>query len=234
MPTPFQKYLSGLSALLFPSICKGCGEGLGTTRSVLCRACEAGLPRTYFEDLKGNPVEQVFWGRTKLDYATALFFYRKAELLQTLIHHLKYKRGTETGTYLGKMAGKTLVKLPLIQWTDLMVPVPLHPKKQRVRGYNQAAVIAGGIQSETGLPVSVNDVIRSFHSDTQTRRTRYERWQNVEGIFKVINPEPLQNKNILILDDIVTTGATIEALCMALNEVPGVKLSVLTIGFATS
>jgi ComF family protein len=233
MPYPLQKYISGLSALLFPVICKGCGETLNASRPVLCRACESNLPRTYFEDISTNPVVHTFWGRVKLEYATSMFYYRKAELLQSLIHHLKYKRGKETGIYLGSLTGKLLNKSTMMESSDLILPVPLHVRKQKTRGYNQAALLAEGIRSVTQLPVLSNAVIRSVHSRTQTRRSRYERWQNVEGIFNVVWPDLLENKHVLIVDDILTTGATIEAMCQALSKVPGIKISVLTLGYAS-
>jgi len=232
MPDPLRKYLQGLSALVFPEICKGCGESPGSGRTALCRKCESEMPRTWFEKVPGNPVEQMFWGRAKVEFASSLFFYRKGELLQQLIHQLKYKRDRNAGTYLGQMAGRALLKENLAEKIDCIVPVPLHPKKQRIRGYNQSDVIAGGISEITKVPVNSDSVIRTVHSASQTRRGRYERWQNVEGIFKVVHPYLFQNKHLLILDDVVTTGATIEALCAAFSEVEKVRLSVLTIGIA--
>ncbi|MFW6043347.1 MAG: ComF family protein [Marinilabiliaceae bacterium] len=232
MPNPFQKFIAGFSALLFPVICKGCGETAPVSGQVLCRSCEAGLPRTRFEKDAGNPVVQMFWGRTRLEFATSVFYYRKGELLQALIHQLKYKGSRETGTYLGEVAGKILNSTGLSKEADIMVPVPLHPRKEKTRGYNQSAILAGGISNVTGLPVLADAVTRTVHSDSQTRRGRYERWENVEGIFKVLHPDLLRDKHVLVLDDVVTTGATLEALCQELHKVPGIRLSVLTIGFA--
>jgi len=232
MPNHFKKYLSGLSALVFPSLCKGCGSSLGTKQKALCRVCESGLPRTYFEKVPKNPVEQVFWGRTRLEFATSIFFYRKGELLQTLIHQLKYKGSKNNGTYLGSLAGKVIAKESLPQEFDLLLPVPLHYQKQKIRGYNQSEIICEGINEVTQIPIDKASVIRTIHSDSQTRRSRYERWENVEGIFKVIHPHRIENKHLLLVDDVVTTGSTIEALYMALKKVPNVRVSVLSIGLA--
>ncbi|PWD99508.1 ComF family protein [Marinilabilia rubra] len=233
MPVQIKKYLSGFSALIFPSLCKGCGTSLGTPQKALCRACESSLPRTYFEKVPKNPVEQVFWGRTRLELATSIFFYRKGELLQSLIHQLKYRGIKSNGTYLGSIAGKVLVKESLQQKFDLLLPVPLHYRKQKKRGYNQSEIICEGINSVTHIPIDKTSVIRTVHSDSQTRRSRYERWENVEGIFRVIHPEHLENKHILLVDDVVTTGSTIEALYIALKKVQNVKVSVLSIGLAS-
>ncbi|MFO8001852.1 MAG: ComF family protein [Marinilabilia sp.] len=232
MPSLLRKHISGLSALFFPVVCKGCGETLSHSQNVLCRACESELPRTRYEKMPVNPVVQMFWGRARLEYASALFYYRKGERLQNLIHQLKYKGAKEIGTYLGQLGGKILNEAEIPISPDAIVPVPLHPRKQAIRGYNQTSLIAEGMHSVSGIPVMHDAVIRTKHSGSQTRRGRYERWENVEGIFKVLFPELLRNKHLLILDDVVTTGATLEALCHALDEIPDIKRSVLTIGCA--
>lgn len=232
MPDLFKKYLSGIAALVFPEICRGCGEWPGIGRTELCRRCESELPRTWFEKVPGNPVEQIFWGRANVEFATSLFFYRKGEMLQQIIHRLKYKRDKNAGIYLGRLAGRVLLKEALSEKIDCILPVPLHHKKQRIRGYNQSQIIARGIHEITKHPVNSESIIRTVHSESQTRRGRYERWQNVEGIFKVLQPHLFQNKHVLILDDVITTGATIEALCAAFSNVSGVRISVLTIGIA--
>jgi ComF family protein len=232
MPDLFKKYLSGIAALVFPEICRGCGEWPGVGRTALCRSCESKMPRTWFEKVPGNPTEQIFWGRAKIEFASSLYFYRKGELLQQIIHQLKYKSDKKAGVYLGRLAGRFLVKEALAGEIDCIVPVPLHPKKQRLRGYNQSEIIARGIGEITRLPVNTESVIRTVHSASQTRRGRYERWQNVEGIFKVLHPHLFQNKHVLVLDDVITTGATIEALCTAFAQVTDVRISVLTIGIA--
>ena len=232
MPNPFKKLIAGFSALLFPVICKGCGKTAPSSGQILCRLCEAHLPRTRFEKDAGNPVVQMFWGRAILEFAFSVFYYRKGELLQELIHQLKYKGSRETGTYLGEVTGKILNSTGLSKDPDVIVPVPLHPRKEKIRGYNQAAILAGGISSVTGLPVVANSVTRTVHSGSQTRRGRYERWENVEGIFKVLHPDLFRDKHVLILDDVVTTGATLEALCQELHKIPRIRITVLTIGFA--
>jgi len=225
-------YLSGFWALLFPSICKGCGTVLGSTREVICRSCESKLPKTNFCDTSDNPVAQMFWGRVPLENAASLYYYRKGELLQKLIHHLKYHGGKETGLYLGRLAGKILIRTNMIVGIDALVPVPLHTRKQRIRGYNQSELLAQGISDIIQVKIEKETVIRTIHSESQTRLKRFARWQNVKNIFKVIDHERLRNKHILVLDDVVTTGSTIEALCNTLYEVPGIKISVLTIGYS--
>lgn len=229
---PLVRYLSGLTSLFFPVICKGCGKILESSRTVICGRCEMELPRTNFLKLNDNPVAQMFWGRIKLEYAASLFYYRKAELLQKLIHHLKYQGGKETGLYLGRIAGKMLKQTEMGSKINAIVPIPLHYRKQRIRGFNQTELIAQGIQEILFIPVINNAVVRAIFNESQTRRGRHERWQNVKGIFKMIDSVSLRHKHILVLDDVVTTGATIEAFCQTVQNVPGIKLSVLTIGYA--
>ena len=233
MPYKLKKYFSGLSALVFPSLCKGCGTSLGTSQKALCRTCESNLPKTYFEKVPGNPVEQLFWGRAHLEFANSLFFYRKGELLQKLIHELKYKNGRSNGKYLGNLAAKTLLKESLHHKFDLIMPVPLHPEKQKIRGYNQSEIIGEAISSLMQIPMDATSVIRTVHSGSQTSRSRYERWENVEGVFKVIQPETIENKHLLVIDDVITTGSTIEALYSAIKQVPNVQVSVVSIGLAS-
>jgi ComF family protein len=190
------------------------------------------LPKTNFEQIYDNPVEQMFWGRVKLEFATSLFFYRKGELLQKLIHQLKYKQERAVGIYLGRLAGQMLLKEELCRKFDVIVPVPLHLHKQKIRGFNQSAVIAEGINAITQIPVDPDAIIRTVYTDSQTKRGRYDRWKNVQGIFKVIHPSLLENKRLLVVDDVITTGATLEALCSSLNSIPGIRISVLSIGLA--
>ncbi len=199
---------------------------------VLCRRCRSRLPRTGFEQSLTNPVMQTFWGRVPLEFAASLFYYRKGELLQALIHQLKYKRCQENGVFLGALAGQILKSPSRYSSIDAIVPVPLHPRKEKLRGYNQCSLLAEGISSVTGWPRLDHSVERLKHTPSQTRRGRFERWQNVEGIFGVVSPFELEGKHVLVVDDVVTTGSTLEACCHALLQVPGVRVSVLTIGYA--
>lgn len=227
-----KKSFSGLISLMFPLLCQGCGASLASPSAVLCSRCKTSLPRTGFEQSTNNPVMQTFWGRVPLEFASSLFYYRKGELLAELIHQLKYKRHRENGLFLGAFAGNLLKSSLLYQDIDGVVPVPLHPRKERLRGYNQCTLLANGLCSATGWPLFHQEVLRLKHTQSQTKRGRYERWKNVEGIFGVARYSVLSGKHLLVLDDVVTTGSTLEACCHALLQVPGVRVSVLTIGYA--
>ncbi len=175
---------------------------------------------------------QIFWGRLPLHSATSFLFFNKGGNVQHLIHRLKYKRKPEVGIYLGRLMGFQLMDSPLFAEVDLIIPVPLHPKKERIRGYNQSEIIGKGLEQSMKAVLSTGNLIRSVHTSSQTKKSRYGRWENVKGIFEVKNPEILKGKHLLLVDDVITTGATLESCANTLLEVPGIKLSVASLAYA--
>lgn len=226
-------WLRGFSELFFPRNCKGCSSSLLHNETYLCRRCISNLPRTGFETWNENPVFQTFWGRAPIEFASSIYYYRKGELIQQLIHSLKYRNNREAGLFLGRIAGRQLIKSKLYLKPDYIVPVPLHPKKLRTRGYNQSELIASGLSETLGVPVSNELMMKTKHTASQTRKSHYERWENVDGIFKTREQQAFENTHILLIDDVITTGATLEACCNALLTTPGVRVSILTIGYAS-
>ena len=227
-------YINGFWALLFPDICKKCGHQLFGKEEFLCRKCISNLPKTGFEKINNNPVSQSFWGKVQVVHAFAVFYFRKDETLRKLLHLLKYKRNSKVGLFLGKLAGKIVADKLKELSVDYLVPVPLHPKRLKTRGYNQCELIANGISETTNIPVMTNVLIRDIYNVSQTKKGRFERWENVEGIFKLTNPELFENKHILIIDDIITTGSTLEACCNTLLAAKNVKISIMTIGYSSN
>jgi ComF family protein len=199
---------------------------------VLCTSCVYHLPRTNYWKEQGNPVEQIFWGRVRLEHACAFFFFSKGSRYRKLLHQLKYHGKKEIGVELGRRFGLELKEATLYQTVDCVVPVPLHPKKQRKRGYNQSEQIAAGITGITGWALDTESVIRNHYTDTQTRKSRMDRWENVSDVFTVRYPERLRGKHVLLIDDVVTTGATIEACTTRLLEIEGCRVSVATLAYA--
>ena len=173
----------------------------------------------------------MFWGRVHIQYATAFLFFQKGGQVQTMLHKLKYKNQKEIGIGIGKLIGLELKNTQLSE-IDLIVPVPLHKSKYRKRGYNQSELIAIGLAESMGKPVETKILYRAIANPTQTRKHRYERWTNVEGIFAIKNSERIVNKHILLVDDIITTGATIEASASALLNIENVKVSIFAIAKA--
>jgi len=167
-----------------------------------------------------------------IEKAAAFSFYNKGSRIRSLIHNLKYKGIKEIGYELGRIYGLSLKSSGFTENIDLIIPVPLHPSKKRIRGFNQSDSISSGIADATGLPVNASSLARTAVSATQTKRSRYERWTNVEGIFRVTDPEIIRGRHILLVDDVITTGATIESCANELLKVEGVKVSVVALAFA--
>jgi ComF family protein len=226
-----QNTLQDFSRLLFPHFCLGCGTELKDRSDVICYRCQLTLPFTNFFLLKNNPVEKSFYGRLNIEAAGASFYFTKDSLMQILVAELKYKQNSAAGFYLGRMMGYQLLASVRFNSIDSIIPMPLHPRKEKLRSYNQATLIAMGIQSVWNKPIIENAVIRNTFSMSQTLQDRIHRWENMEGIFSVKNQEMIQEKHLLLVDDVTTTGASLEALGSALQVVKGVKLSVATAAY---
>ncbi|MBI5009141.1 MAG: ComF family protein [Bacteroidia bacterium] len=219
-------------SLLFPRICYGCGNHLLRNENIICTECYVVIPRTDYHLRRDNPVEQLFWGRCKIETAAAFSYYNKGSRIRNLIHNLKYRGIKEIGFELGRIYGLSLKSSGFTETIDIVLPVPLHPAKQRSRGFNQSELIANGISDATGIPVNKSAVVRIVSSSTQTKRSRYERWENVEGIFGIADTESIRGKHILLIDDVITTGSTMESCINEILKTEGVKVSVVAIAYA--
>lgn len=218
--------------LLFPHICAGCGSDLLSRESVLCMRCMHALPETNFERYAGNPVEKIFWGRLPLYSATARFYFNRESLVQQLMHLFKYKGNKDLGLQLGKLMGEQLKSNRRFE-ADALVPLPLFPAKEKRRGYNQSAVLCEGISQITGIPVLNNVITRPQHTETQTKKGRIGRWKNIEGKFLLQQPELVANRRILLVDDVITTGATLESCGSELLKAGNISLAVAALCFAS-
>jgi ComF family protein len=221
-------------SLLFPRLCYACGNHLLRNENLICTECYVVIPRTNYHKEDTNPVAQLFWGRCMIEKAAAFSFYNKGSRIRNLIHNLKYKGIKEIGYELGRVYGLSLKSSGFTADIDLIIPVPLHPTKKRIRGFNQSDTISMGIADVTGLPVDTISLARITVSATQTKRSRYERWTNVEGIFRVTDPEIIMGKHVLLVDDVITTGSTIESCANELLKVEGVRVSVVALAFAVN
>lgn len=228
-----QKLFSGLVHLFFPHICPGCGSDTLQTNELICFRCFSELPFTKFESIRNNKTEQIFFGRVDVQKGMSLLYFSKDSLVQNLLHALKYNGHRELGTYLGRLMGQSIKNSSAFQNIDVIVPLPLFKEKEKKRGYNQSTILCEGIALETGIPVTADTVIRTIHTETQTKKHRRERWQNVEGIFEVKNRHAMGGKNILLVDDVITTGATLEACATVLLGIPGSTVSIATLAIAT-
>jgi ComF family protein len=218
--------------LAFPHICEGCGSDLPGRDQLLCLGCLGSLPETNFHLHPNNPVEKIFWGRLPVTFATSQFYFSEGSLIQRLMHAFKYRQNQELGFYLGQYMGHRLVASNRFLQVDALVPLPLHPAKERKRGYNQAAVLCDGIASVLDRPVLNNLVKRRMETESQTKKGRIERWQNMEGKFELMNPLHAKDLHLLLVDDVITTGATLEACGTALLGGAS-QLSIATLCFSS-
>lgn len=217
--------------LFFPHVCEGCGTDTLSHDSLLCASCYMQLPETGFIKDKDNPVEQKFYGLVNIQAAGAGFYFTKEGMLQQLIKQHKYHNNKAIGNYLGRQLGNQLLLTDRFNAVDVIVPLPLNPKREKKRGYNQAAVIANGIGEVWEKPVHINAVTRSVFTDTQTHKDRITRWQSMRNVFSVTDEAALRDKNILLIDDIITTGATVAACGEKILAVNNTKLFIASVAF---
>lgn len=227
-----QTYLADFVALLFPRLCPACGESLVASEHVICTECRFNLPLTNFHLQPDNIVARQFWGKVKLEAAYTLYYFAKGGKVQNLVHHFKYRGMPQIGVLLGNIAGAQLAKNDIFKTVDVIIPVPLHKKRLKQRGYNQSACFAKGIAEKLAAIVDENSLARIRATETQTHRSRFSRFENMQEVFGVTEPERLINKHVLLVDDIITTGSTLEACAVQLLKIEGLKLSIATIAYA--
>jgi ComF family protein len=218
--------------LAFPHVCEGCGNDILDADQLLCLRCLSSLPQTNFHLHSSNPIEKLFWGRMAVTNASAQYYFTKESMMQHLMHQFKYNGNKEVGLYLGKLMGNSLVESNRFSFVDVLIPLPLFPAKEHKRGYNQATLLCEGIASVLSKPILKDLVIRTTHTETQTKKSRVERWQNIEGKFELKNSTAIEGKHILLVDDVITTGATLEACGSELLKAQNVQLSIATLCFS--
>ena len=225
------QFLKSIFYLFFPKECICCDEQLVKNEVDICLKCRFELPITDFTNAIDNKVEQAFYGRVAIEYATALLFYRRKGMSQKLIYQLKYKGKQDIGNFLGKWLGHELSESERFPVVDYIVPVPLHPKKLKKRGYNQLSTFGKSISEVLKIPFIENVLVKKSISSTQTLKGRIDRWKNVNEIFYLIDRNVFKNKHILLIDDVITTGATLEACALELSKTKNIKISIATMTF---
>jgi ComF family protein len=225
-------WLKDFISLIYPHLCGSCGKTLYRHENCICSFCKVSFPKTNYHKDSDNPIAKMFWGRIEVHSAAAYCYFRKGDKIQHIMHELKYKGNAQVGVEMGKLYGLDLTQAELYQGADYLVPVPLHANRQRKRGYNQAEVIADGMSETMGIPVDIRTLIRGTANETQTKKTHYERWKNVDSIFQITDFEKFKNKHVIVVDDVITTGSTMEACIQSLLVVDGIKVSVVTLACA--
>lgn len=229
--TLVKNWANGLMQLFFPHTCAACGSDVLNEETALCMQCLHQLPVTNFNQHANNPVEKIFWGKLSITAATSYCHFTKQSLIQNILHQAKYKNNQQAAIFMGNLLGNSLVQSNRFNTIDVIVPLPLFAGRLKKRGYNQATLISRGIAAQTGKPIIETAVTRLSATETQTHKNRVERWQNMQGRFMVTNAAVLENKHILLVDDVVTTGATLEACGQELLTIKGAQLSIATIAY---
>ncbi len=223
---------SNLIYLVYPNSCLICSESLSASEDHLCLECRYKLPKTNFHLQPENPVEKRFWGKVHIERASSFLYFQKGSSVQTILHHLKYKGEKEVGFTLGKLFASELQSSSFIVGIDVIVPVPLHANRVKMRGYNQSEWIAKGLSEILEKPLENKVLVRAVENPTQTKKSVYERWENTANIFSITNKSVFENKHILLVDDVLTTGSTLEACAQAIFQTTNAKISIVTLAFA--
>ncbi|RUA06511.1 MAG: ComF family protein [Flavobacteriia bacterium] len=223
--------IKNLVHIFFPERCVICERQLLKSEKTLCVVCRHELPLTGFTNESDNEMERSFTGRSRILAATALLYFYKKGSVQTLIHELKYRGHQEIGTFLGKWLGEEIRSSKRFKVPEMIVPVPLHPKKLKKRTYNQVAEFGKSLSETLNIPFVESVLKRNIYTETQTYKHRIDRFQNTKNIFEVNDLRTCQGKHILLIDDVQTTGATLEACCNELQKIPGIKISIATMAY---
>ena len=221
-----------LLSVIFPDLCAACGERIYRNENQICLSCLTKLPLTHFHKDLENPVNKIFWGRVNIEFASAFLFFSVKGIVQHMIHQLKYKGNKDIGIFLGNLYGNILKNEAIFCNIDYIVPVPLHPDKLKKRGYNQSEMIAAGLSQSMKKPIDTTSFSRSVYTESQTKKGRYKRWENVDSIFKLSTEGVFEGRHILLVDDVITTGATIEACAQEILKEKGAKVTVVALACA--
>ena len=229
--TKAQELLHDFTSLFFPNICMACMHNAPVHDEYLCMECKINLPTTDFHLFEENIFTNRLWGRFPLQSGTAQLLMIKGGLAENIIYNIKYRNATQLAINLGEKYGRKLVKAPLYKDVDVIVPVPIHASKMRTRGYNQSAMFGSGLSESMNIPLVENVLIKKRKTKSQTKKSRLNRLLSVQNEYVIKKPERLIGKHILLVDDVLTTGATIESCALELLKVEGVRLSLATIAF---
>jgi competence protein ComFC len=224
-------FLKDLFYLFYPSICSNCSEQLLQNENVICTFCRHDLPLTNFTSYTKNKVSAIFFGRVTIEKAYSLLLFRKEGITKNLIHDLKYKGNEAVGIFFGNWLGEILMKNKEFSTVDLIVPVPIHLKRKKIRGYNQVTKFGERLSTYLNIPFIEDVLVRQSSTKTQTLKARFERFNDLETKFLVNNTTQFKGKHLLIIDDVITTGATLEACASALLKTPNIKISILTMAY---
>jgi len=218
--------------LFFPQLCEACSSALYEGEEMVCLRCRTKLPTTKHAEHPENMVERLFWGRVPIEKGAAVYFYNKGARIQVLLHALKYRNRSDLGVLMGKWMYEEVKLGGWLNDVDCLVPVPIHPKKKKIRGYNQAAILARGFAESSAIPLYEEALMKREHTGSQTKLSRIARWENAQESFAMNDLELVKGKHVLLIDDVITTGATLEACANVLAKEGQCRVSVVSVACA--
>lgn len=222
------KILNDVNNILLPTVCFGCNARLYRGEKTICTVCRNQLPLTDYNYNEENPVDRIFYGRVNIKKANSFLFFTKNGIVKNIIHHLKYKNQEQIGVFLGDWFGEIIKKEGGLNAIDIVIPVPLHKKRLKKRGYNQVALFGQQLAYHLDADYVENILVKTANTKTQTKKNRFYRWQQNQNLFVLSDNNFLKNKNVLLIDDVITTGATIEACAIAIHSTENVNLFIAT------
>lgn len=226
--------LKNLIKLFYPDVCLGCSKLLSDNENLICIVCRHELPLTNHLVNSRNEAMRKFDGKIPVEHASSMLYYHKKGIAQSLIHHLKYKNQQEIGSILGKWYAQDLMRIETFTNIDFIIPVPLHTKRLKERGYNQVDTFCKSLSEELNIPYETNLLLRNEYAITQSKKGLVERNKVNSNTFIISNSEKFQNKHFLLVDDVLTTGATLETCAKTLLNIPNIKISIVTMAFSQS
>ena len=224
------KITGAMSHLVYPESCLICDGELSSSEKSICSFCSPEMEYTHFEKYsEPTDLDKLFWGRVIIEQTFSLLYFRKEQSTQRILHALKYKHSPQVGVEFGRIIGRTIKSLAFVKDLDLLIPVPLHPKKEFQRGYNQSTALANGISEMLSIPVDPDFLKKNMHTRSQTRKGRFERWDNVSQVFRM-GKTKLAPSHIAIIDDVITTGATLESIIRTIQQnYPDIRISIISL-----
>jgi len=224
--------LKSLIRLFFPDVCAGCNNFLLSAENVICTHCRHNIPLTYHHLNPQNEAANKFYGKLPVEFVATMCYFHKKGIVQEMIHKLKYTGSEEIGSAIGHWYGEDLKTLDIFRCIDEIIPVPLHRKRLRKRGYNQVTTFGKALSESLDIPLNETLLVRNIYSKTQTKKDRLGRAANSQSVFDVSFSEENHNKHYLIIDDVLTTGATLESCGRAIQKIPGAKISIVCMAFS--
>lgn len=226
------RFFEDIVNILFPNLCCTCNKALTRNEELICFHCRSELPKTLFDDFIQNDLTDRFYGKFEISFGVSLLYFYKTGITQNLLHQFKYNNYPEIGEMIGGWLAHQYLKRQDAKQIDVIIPVPLHPRKERIRGYNQSQYFARGISEVIDIPTDFTSLVRTQYQKSQTHKTKEQRWKSVENAFKIIDPQKIENKKVLIVDDVITTGATLEACGHQLVNSGASEIGIATMALA--